>query len=240
MNTTYTPTLEQVKPYLSSVEIGYNTRPNWGAPDGDWVEMSAKIAGFESFEVVSWDEGKKGKNDYVYDMPVKGFLMMDKPVSAEGIWIYQDYGREYNQIRDYAKVREKIMEVIRIAYVLEDKSLLVSSKAVNRMAEVAFREMLKESRYSQVRPKYCVVKLTPVQWENVRRMKEPQTFKGNTHRQYVHDPWITMECENVIVWDVKVWEWEGNRHWEVTGQCVFLGEESKVDCKKDYPMDYWD
>ena len=241
MNTDYTPTLEQVKPYLSSVEIGYDTRPNWGSHDAHYVREAMEMTGFNTIKVTSWEVGHKGERDVKWDYPVDRFLMDDVDVSPHGVWIGGEcMENEYNQIHDYAEVKRKLDEIIRISYVLADENLLISSKAVAKLANSKFREMLSHNRFSQVKPNYCTVPLTAEQWENIRRMKSPQTFKGNPHRQYVHDPWITMECENVIVWDVKVWEWEGNHHWEVKGQCVFLGEESKVDCKMDYPMDYWD
>lgn len=239
---TYKPTMEQIRPHLDSVVIDYDTRRHWGSHDARYVRDAMEVTGFDTIEVTSWEAGHKGEKDIKWDYPVDRFLMDDVEVSPSGVWISNECEEEdeYNQIHDYAEVKRKLDEIIRISYVLADENLLISAKAVNKLADSKFREMLNQTRFSQVKPNYCVVPLTAEQWENVCRMKSPQSFKGNAHRQYVHDPWISREFENVVVVDVKVWEWKGNNHWEVTGKCVFTGANTKTKDDISYPMDYWD
>ena len=235
----YEITLEQVKPFLSSVVIDYDCRPNWGSHDYNWVRRAMDLTGFKDFKVVCWEDGHADKK-WEYDCEVDRFLMDDCRVSRDGVFITEDDGRYYHQIVDYAKVRDRLDEVIRVSYVLADKDILISEGAVNKLAQNSFEEMLSHHRFSQVAPNNCTVTLTPSQWENVCRMKSPQSFKSNAHRQYVHDPWVIEEIGEAIVWDVEVWQWEGNRHWTVRGKCVFIKEGTKPQYKYDYPMDYWD
>ena len=238
-NTTYKPTLEQLKPYMGSVTIKYDTRPNWGSPDVGSIREAMQLTGFKSFKVQCWESGKDEKK-WEYDMEVDVFLMYDYCVQEDGIYIFQEDGIYCNQIQDWRNVRNRLKEVIRTAYILADKTILVSASIVDGLAKSSFKEMLEHWRYGQSSPRHSIVTLTPIQWENICRMKSPQAFKGKPSRMYVHDPWITAEVDEAVVWEVEVWQWEGNRHWTVNGQCVFVKEGTKPKYTEDYPMDYWD
>ena len=240
MNTTMTmPTLEQIKPYLATVKVKRDCRPNWGSPDAGWIRSAMELSGFKEIAVDCWEDGMEDEK-YGYLVDVDRFLMDDCLVDAKGIFITHDDGTYYHQIEDYRNVREKLDEVIRVAYVLADKSLLVSEGAVNSVAKSSFEWMLRDWRHGQSRPNHCIVTLTPIQWDNVCRMKSPQAFKGKPSRMYVHDPWVTAEIDEAVVWEVEVWQWEGDRHWTVDGKCVFVKEGTKPKYTADYPMDYWD
>lgn len=198
-----------------------------------------ELTGFKSFKVLCWEEGNYEKK-WEYDIEVDRFLGDDCFVNRQGIFIIHEDGTYYNQIQDFDNVRKRIDEVIRVAYVLADKDVLISAKAVDRVAESAFEEMLRDWRYGRSRPNHCIVTLTASQWDNVCRMKSPQAFKGKPSRMYVHDAWVTAEIDEAIVWNVEMWQWEGDRHWTVDGQCVFVKEGTKPKYAEDYPMGYWD
>lgn len=230
----YTPTFEDVKPFINQVTLNFDTRKNWGAADSAYVKMAESLLGYPDISMTVHSQW----GDDSCEMSYHDFLMGDFNTNFKGEF-KEDDDDGICTILDWNAVRNRIWQVSKLSHALEDESLFLCRKSIVRAAEHAVRDVIRSEWAGQKPSNTAIVQLSADKWESVCKFYEPETYSGSPYRKFVHDPWVTANAEKAVVLQVRTLVYNcGDWNWH-DGTCVFV-PAGGVKYERDYPMDYWD
>lgn len=230
----YTPTLEDVKPFINQVTLNFDTRKNWGAADSAYVKMAQSLLGYPDISMTVHSQW----GDVSYEMSYCDFLRRDFHTNSNGEFEVED-GDGICAILDWDTVRNRLWQVSKFSRALCDESLFLCRTAIVSAAGHAVRDVIRNEWADQKPSNTAIVQLSADKWERVCKFYEPETYSGSPYRKFVHDPWVTAKADTAVVIETKELVFLNNNCVWRSGKCVFV-PEGGIQYERDYPMDYWD